>query len=82
MRIDQFLNAVNIVKSRQIAKDMMNNKVVSLNNKVVKGSKIVSTSDEIKITYLDNTRIYKVLSIPASRTTRKSEQSIYIKEVG
>ena len=45
MRIDKFMNAVNIVKRRAIAQDMIANKVVYLNGIIVKPSKEVKLGD-------------------------------------
>ena len=39
MRIDKFLNAVNITKRRAVAEDMLEHKVVFINNLPVKKSK-------------------------------------------
>ena len=39
MRIDKFLNAVNITKRRAIAEDMLKQKVVYINNIQVKKAK-------------------------------------------
>ena len=41
MRIDKFLNAVNLTKRRTVAQDMISNGVVLINGKVVKASKNV-----------------------------------------
>jgi ribosomal 50S subunit-recycling heat shock protein len=81
MRIDQFLNTVNIVKSRQIAKDMITNKVIFLNDNIAKGSKTVTQGDTIKMVYLEHTKIYEILQVPTSKTTKKSDQEKYIKEI-
>ena len=81
MRIDQFLNAINIVKSRSVAKDMIDNKVIFINDKVAKGSKEVQEGDIIKIQYLEDTKSYKIIQIPSAKTTKKSDQDKYIKNM-
>ena len=81
MRVDQFLNTVNIVKSRQIAKDMCEHKAILINDIIVKGSKTLKEGDVIKIVYLEYTKSYKVLLIPTTKNTKKSEQNLYIKEI-
>ena len=81
MRIDKFLNSVNITKRRSIAQDMIANGVVSINAKVVKPSKDVAIGDIISIAYLSGEKKYQVLSLPAMKSTPKSEQEKYIKEV-
>jgi len=81
MRIDKFLNAVNITKRRTVAQDMIANGVVSINAKVVKASKNVEVGDEIELAYLSGTKKYIVLMIPTLKSTPKSDQHKYIQEV-
>jgi len=81
MRIDKFLNSVNITKRRSIAQDMLSNKVVLINDVVVKSSKNVAVGDIITINYLESSKKYKVLKLPTTKSTPKSLQDEYIKEV-
>jgi len=81
MRIDKFLNAVNITKRRSIAQDMLSNKVVLINDVVVKPSKNVAEGDTITINYIENSKKYKVLKLPTTKSTPKSLQDEYIKEI-
>lgn len=81
MRIDKFLNAVNITKRRAVSEDMCKNGVVKINEKVVKPAKDVKVGDIIEITYLQKVVRYEVLQIPATKTIPKSAQSEYVKEV-
>lgn len=81
MRIDSFLNATNIVKKRSIAQDMCDNNVVELNGVRVKSSKEVRVGDRISLHFLEHTKSYEVLAIPATRTTSKSLSHMYIKEI-
>jgi len=81
MRIDKFLNSVNITKRRSIAQDMLSNKVVLINDIVVKPSKNVDIGDIITINYLESSKKYKVLQLPATKSTPKSLQSEYIEEI-
>lgn len=81
MRIDKFLSAVNIVKRRTVAQDMIKEGVVYLNGFKAKGSKEVKIGDEIVINYLKSSQAYKVLQIPKTKSTPKSDKHIYIKEV-
>ena len=81
MRIDKFLNSVNITKRRSVAQDMLTNKVVEINDVVVKPSKNVEVGDIITIRYLNEAKSYKVLKIPTTKSTPKSLQSEYIKEI-
>jgi ribosomal 50S subunit-recycling heat shock protein len=79
MRIDKFLNAVNITKRRAIAQDMLKSGVVSINGIAVKQSKEVKLQDIIEITFLNGQNSkYKVIEIPRFKTTPKSEQLKYI----
>lgn len=82
MRVDKFLNSVNITKRRAISEDMCKNGVVSINNVVVKPAKDVKIGDVITINYLEKTVKYEVLQIPTTKTISKSQQHEYVKEVG
>ena len=81
MRIDKYLNAVNITKRRSIAQDMISSGVVSINDKIVKASKNVDIGDVITIAYLKADKKYEVLAIPTTKSTPKAEQEKYIKEI-
>jgi ribosomal 50S subunit-recycling heat shock protein len=81
MRIDKFLNAVNITKRRTVAQDMIANGVVTINGKVVKASKEVAVGDTVAIAYLKGEKRYEVLQIPATKSTPKSKQDEYVKEL-
>jgi len=81
MRIDKFLNAVNITKRRSIAEDMLAHKVVFINGISVKKAKEVKIGDLIEIKYLDYTDKFKVLQIPKTKSTPKSKQSEYVQNV-
>lgn len=81
MRIDKYLNAVNITKRRSVAQDMISSGVVFINDKAVKASKDVVIGDIITVAYLKGAKKYEVLAIPATKSTPKSEQESYIKEL-
>ena len=81
MRIDKFLNTVNIVKRRSVAEDMCKSKVVSINGNIVKPAKVLKVGDTIKIEYLESSVSYEVLEIPTTRTISKSKKFDYIKEI-
>ena len=81
MRIDKFLNSVNITKRRSIAQDMLSSGVVMINNIVVKASKNVDIGDIITINYLSGSKKYEVLKLPQTKSTPKSLQYEYIKEL-
>ena len=81
MRIDKFLNSVNLTKRRSIAQDMLKNGVVEINGKVAKASKDVAVGDTITLNYLNGSKSYEVLAITTTKWTPKSEQDTYIKEL-
>ncbi len=81
MRIDKFLNSVNITKRRSVAQDMISNGVVEINGVVAKASKNVEVGSIITINYLNESKKYEVLQIPTTKSTPKSLQDQYIKEV-
>jgi ribosome-associated heat shock protein Hsp15 len=79
MRIDQFLNSVNIAKSRSIATDMLKSGVVFINDNQAKPSKEVSVGNRVRVEYLNESKEWEILAIPTTKTTPKSKQSEYIK---
>lgn len=82
MRIDKFLNTVNITKRRAVAEDMLESNVVFLNNISVKKSKEVKVGDVIKLQYLEYSDEFKVLQIPVTKSTPKSKQNEYVVQIG
>lgn len=81
MRIDKFLNSVNITKRRSVAQDMIENGVVLVNGIVAKASKNVDIGTIITINYLEHIKKYEVLQIPTAKSTPKSLQDEYIREL-
>ncbi len=81
MRIDKYLNAVNLTKRRSIAQDMLKNGVVKINDTVVKASKNVAVGDKITLVFLESEKSYKVLQIPTTKSTPKSKQLEFIEEI-
>ncbi len=79
MRIDKFLNSVNITKRRAISEDMCKSGVVSINGKVAKPAKDVKVGDTIEIKYLDKTFTYEVLQIPTTKSIPKSKKDEYVR---
>ncbi len=79
MRVDKFLNSVNITKRRTIAEDMCKSGVVSINSKVAKPAKDVKVGDTIEIKYLDKTFVYEVLQIPVTKSIPKSKKDEYVR---
>ena len=81
MRVDKFLNSVNITKRRAVSEDMCKNGVVSINGVVAKPSKDVKVGDIITIQYLEKAVKYEVLQIPVTKTITKTKQNEYTREV-
>ncbi|WP_419769839.1 MAG: S4 domain-containing protein [Candidatus Marinarcus sp.] len=81
MRIDKFLNAVNITKRRAVAEDMCEHQVVFINNSCVKKAKEVKVGDIIEIKYLEYSDKFEVLQIPTTKSTPKSKQLDYVKKI-
>ncbi|AFL68532.1 RNA-binding S4 domain-containing protein [Sulfurospirillum barnesii] len=81
MRVDKYLNSVNLTKRRAVSEDMCKNGVVSINGIVVKPAKDVKVGDIITLTYLEKTMKYEVLQIPETKTIPKTKQNEYVREV-
>lgn len=81
LRIDKFLNAVNLTKRRAVAQDMIGEGVVYINSKAVKPAKNVVIGDIITLVYLEKEMKYEVLDIPTIKSTPKSQQHLYVKEL-
>ena len=81
MRIDKFLNAVNITKRRAVAEDMLQHKVVLINGVAVKKAKEVKIGDIIEIKYLEKSDQFEVLQIPTNKSTPKSKMAEYVKNI-
>jgi ribosomal 50S subunit-recycling heat shock protein len=79
MRVDKWLSAVNVIKRRTIASDMVKSGVVSVNGLKAKASKNVEPGDRVTIAYLDGSKSYEVLRIPESKTVPKSQKELYVK---
>ena len=81
MRIDKFLNSVNICKRRAIALDMCQSGVVMINNNAAKPASRVKIGDIIKINYSKYTHSYEVLAIPELKNISKSDSENYVKRL-
>jgi ribosomal 50S subunit-recycling heat shock protein len=81
LRIDKFLNTVNITKRRAISEDMCKSKVVEINGVICKPAKAVKVGDKITINYLERSVSYEVLKIPESKSIPKSKKDEYVKEL-
>ncbi len=81
MRIDKWLAAVNVIKRRTIASDMVKSGVVFINDIKAKPSKNVAVGNKISIEYLKGVKHYEVLQIPTTKTIPKSKKDEYVKEL-
>lgn len=81
MRIDKWLSAVNVVKRRTIAQDMVKSGVVYLNGVKAKPAKEVKVGDRITIEYLKGPKEFEVLQIPTTKTIPKSKKEEFVKEL-
>ena len=81
MRVDKFLNVVNITKRRAVSEDMCKSGVVSINGAQAKAAKDVKIGDVITIKFLTREARYEGLAIPTTKSIPKSAQSEYVKEL-
>lgn len=81
MRIDKFLNIVNLTKRRSIAQDMCLNQVVFINGNAAKPSKEIKVGDIIDLVFFDRQKKLKVLDIPKHKTIPKQDTLKYIEEI-
>lgn len=81
MRIDKFINSVNLTKRRAVAQDMIKHDAVLLNGIKAKASKQVKVGDLIEFIYLDSSEKYEVLQIPVSKSIPKSKKDEYVRQI-
>lgn len=81
MRVDKFLNVVNLLKRRAIAQDMCENNAVKVNGNLAKPSKEVKVGDVIELVYLEKTKRVEVLEIPVQKTIPKRDSAKFVREL-
>lgn len=81
MRVDKWLAAVNVIKRRTVATDMLKSGVVFINDIKAKASKDVKIGDKISIEYLKGAKYYEVLQMPSTKTIPKSQREEYVKDL-
>ena len=79
MRIDKFIWAIRIYKTRTIATKSCNDGKVLLNNENTKASKIIKENDLVSIKSTPIWRVFKIIDMPKSRVGNKLV-SDYIRE--
>ena len=67
MRIDKYIWAIRLFKTRTLSSKACADEKVKLNGVFIKQSKVVNINDEIAIKVIPIWRTYKVLDIPKSR---------------
>ena len=80
MRIDKFIWAVRLAKTRSIATKECNGDRVKLNEEFVKASKNLKVNDQIELRVLPIWKKYKVIDFPKSRVGAKLVD-LYLKEI-
>ncbi|TQR34750.1 hypothetical protein DMB92_01705 [Campylobacter sp. MIT 99-7217] len=81
MRVDKFLNAVNITKRRAIAEDMCKSGVVFINERLAKPSKEVKINDIIRLKLHTKEEIYKVLALPTLKNIPKDKKDDFVQKL-
>ncbi len=80
MRIDKYIWAVRLAKTRSISSKLCGNEKAMLNGAFVKGSKNVKIGNTFSIKVIPIWREYKILDIPKSRVGAKLVPEL-IKEI-
>jgi ribosomal 50S subunit-recycling heat shock protein len=81
MRIDKFLKVSRLIKRRELAKEMLDREMITLNGKVAKPSSEVKEEDQIVITSPSGKTIKAVIKKISEYSTIESAQDMYeIKE--
>lgn len=78
MRIDKYIWAVRLFKTRSLASKSCSSEKVKLNGVFVKTSKTVALNDEIAIKIIPIWRTFKVLDFPKSRVGAKLVSSYLV----
>lgn len=71
MRIDKYLWAVRIFKTRSLANKACSSEKVLLNSKIIKSSKNIKVNDIISLKVIPIWKTYKVKDLPKSRLGAK-----------
>jgi ribosomal 50S subunit-recycling heat shock protein len=77
VRVDVFLNAVCILKSRSMAKEACDRGKVELNGARAKGSHLVDVGDRVKLDLGVRVLEVEVLAVPSRRVARKEAPDYY-----
>ena len=77
MRVDVYLNAVCILKSRSMAKEACDRGKVTLNGEPAKGSRTVSAGDRVRLDLGVRVLEVEVVDVPPRRVSRKDAPDYY-----
>ena len=77
MRIDVYLNAVNILKSRTLAKEAAERGKATLNGQPVKGAHPVAAGDRIRLDLGTRVLTIEVVDIPSGPVAKKLSGDYY-----
>jgi ribosomal 50S subunit-recycling heat shock protein len=75
MRLDLFLKASRLVPRRTVAQALCDGGAVSINGVPAKSSRPIKVGDEIKLRRRNHLLDVRVLAVPASRQTSRSDSS-------
>lgn len=81
MRLDKFINTVNLTKRRAIAQDMIKHNAIFVNGSLAKASKDVKILDIVEFRLFDTTEKYQVLKLPTTKSIPKQAQDEYVKKL-
>ena len=82
MRLDQFLRASRLVLRRTVAQELCEAGAVSLGGAAARSSRAVRVGDEITIRRGEHLLKVRVVALPASKQTSKSEASSLYEIIG
>jgi len=77
MRIDQLMNRLCLVKSRNIAKNACDRELVLINDKPVKASTEVHEGDIIRYSVYGYDTVLRIVKIPKGNVSKKSAGEYY-----
>jgi ribosomal 50S subunit-recycling heat shock protein len=77
MRIDVYLNAVNILKSRTLAKEAVERGKVTLNGQPVKASHVVEPGNRIRLDLGTRVLTIEVMELPPGPVAKKLSKDYY-----
>lgn len=77
MRVDILLNKLCLLKSRNIAKNMCDKGLVTINSEKAKASSTVQSGDKIEFSVYGYLTVIEVTEIPKGNVSKKNSGSYY-----